>query len=417
MTNILIERRKKLFNQLSDNSLCLLHSNYDVFRSADENYPFTVNNNFYYLTNVLQADVKLIIAKVNNNYREILFIEPIDELLAKWVGKTLTKEEASNLSGVDKTNIYYNFEFTDMLTSFFQIGRYNSTLVETVYLDLEKRKLPLFTSFAFEQAKFIHKEYPNVLIKNVYNIIIEMRMVKTDAEISLIKESIDTTNKAILNVMRHAKKLQTESEAEAYYDFELTKVNKDCAFTSIIASGLNASVLHYVANNASIEKDSLMLMDVGAKTKLYNSDISRTFPTSGKFTDEQKAIYEIVLDCNKKCIEYAKPGMSWLELNTYAKKLLATGCLKLGLINSEEEISKYYFHSIGHSLGLDTHDPSIYQIGLLEDMVITIEPGLYIPEKHIGIRIEDDIQLKSTKNIVLSKQIIKEVADLEEFMK
>jgi Xaa-Pro aminopeptidase len=165
-----------------------------------------------------------------------------------------------------------------------------------------------------------------------------------------------------------------------------------------------------------IEKDSLLLMDVGCFTNNYSSDITRTIPVSGKFTTRQKEVYEVVLDCNKKCIEYAKAGMSWLELNNYAKKLLADGCKKLGLIKEDQELSKYYFHSIGHSLGLDVHDPNIASKGLLEGMVITIEPGLYIPEENIGIRIEDNIVITCDKAINLSKDIIKEVEDIEKYM-
>ena len=160
-----------------------------------------------------------------------------------------------------------------------------------------------------------------------------------------------------------------------------------------------------------------MLMDVGCYTNHYSSDISRTFPVSGKFTKRQKEVYEVVLDCNKRCIEHAKAGMSWKELNDFAKRILANGCKKLGLIKEDSELEKYYFHSIGHSLGLDVHDPSIDNLGILEGMVITIEPGLYIPEESIGIRIEDDIQITKDKAVVLSSSIIKEVADIEEMMK
>ena len=161
----------------------------------------------------------------------------------------------------------------------------------------------------------------------------------------------------------------------------------------------------------------MLLMDVGCYTNNYSSDITRTYPVSGKFTDRQKAVYEVVLDCNKKCIEYAKAGMSWLELNNYAKKILAEGCKKLGLIKEDAELSKYYFHSIGHSLGLDVHDPNIASLGLLEGMVITIEPGLYIPDENIGIRIEDNIIITKEKAINLSQDIIKEVSDIENYLK
>ena len=156
-------------------------------------------------------------------------------------------------------------------------------------------------------------------------------------------------------------------------------------------------------------------MDVGCYTKHYSSDITRTFPVSGKFTKRQKEVYEVVLDCNKKCIEYAKAGLTWKELNDFAKKILADGCKKLGLIKEDSELIKYYYHSIGHSLGLDVHDPSLMNLGLVEGMVITIEPGLYIAEENIGIRIEDNIQIGLEKSTNLSKDIIKEVKEIEKF--
>ncbi len=206
--------------------------------------------------------------------------------------------------------------------------------------------------------------------------------------------------------------------AEAYHSFVLHKNGKVESFGSIVAAGRNAATLHYEDNNMPIKKDSdMLLMDVGCFTNNYSSDITRTFPVSGKFTERQKAVYEVVLDCNKKCIDYAKAGITWLELNNYAKKLLAEGCKKLGLIKEDVELSKYYFHSIGHSLGLDVHDPNVASLGLLEGMVITIEPGLYIPDENIGIRIEDNIIITKEKAINLSCDIIKEVADIENYMK
>ena len=242
-------------------------------------------------------------------------------------------------------------------------------------------------------------------------------MCKNEFEVAMIKESIGTTKRAIENVMIHHHELSNESVANAYHDFTIIKEGKCLSFNDIIASGKNATVLHYDSNNSDITENSLLLMDVGCYTKHYSSDISRTFPVNGKFTERQKEVYQVVLDVNKKCIEYAKDGMSWKELNDYAKSLLAEGCKKLGLIKEDHELIKYYFHSIGHSLGLDVHDPNIASLGLKEGMVITIEPGLYIPEESIGIRIEDNILITKDKAINLSVDIIKEIDDIENFMK
>lgn len=417
MKELYIKRRKSVFHKLMDNSIAILHSGYKQFKSADSEYPFVVNHNFYYLTGIDQADVTLVIGKFNQEYHEYLFLDSIDEVMAKWVGRTLYKKEASEISGISTENMRFNENFYTFITNTLQPTRHFTNVAENVYLDLERREQTLYNTFALVFARKLKKEYPSVKIENLYAMLLRLRMVKEEYEVELIRESIETTKKAIYNVMYHAKEHHMESIAQAYHDFELIAADKINSFDPIIAAGHNATILHYVANNSKIEPDTLMLMDVGCYTKHYSSDISRTFPVSGKFTDRQKEVYEIVLDCNKKCIAYAKAGMSWKELNDFAKRILANGCKKLGLIKEDCELEKYYFHSIGHSLGLDVHDPSIDNSGLLEGMVITIEPGLYIPEESIGIRIEDDIQITKDKAIVLSKDIIKEIKDIENMMK
>lgn len=417
MTNYYIQNRKKLVEKIDDNSIVILHSGYDKFKSADAVYDFFVNNNFYYMTGIDQAEVILVLGKLNNQYLEWLFIEQVDEIKAKWLGATLTNEEASKISGIDVKNIFDINLFDSKVESLYQSNRYGLAEAEIINLDLEQRNIPLYNSFALEYARKIQSKFPSIIIKNCYNQIVALRMCKNEKEVELIKESIATTKNAIYNVMSHHQELKNESIANAYHDFQIIKEGKTISFNDIIAAGHNATVLHYDDNNSDIEPNSLLLMDLGCYTKHYSSDITRTFPVSGKFTDRQKEVYEVVLDVNKKCIDYATAGMSWKELNSYANKLLAAGCKRLGLIKEDNELVKYYFHSIGHSLGLDVHDPSHAFMGLKEGMVITIEPGLYIPEESIGIRIEDNILITKDKAILLSKDIIKEVEDIEKFLK
>lgn len=410
-------RRKELFNKMADESVAILHSGFSTFKSADASYPFFVNNNFYYLTGIDQVDVTLVIGKFANTYKEWLFIDEIDEVMAKWVGKTLNKEEASEISGVDVRNIMYNGFFNRFIGNILQPMRHFVDVAKNVYLDLERRGQALYNTFALELSHRLQKEYPSVKFENLYPLVVNQRMQKDESEVLLIKESIGTTKRAIYNVMEHSKEHNSECLAEAYHNFILTKEGKTSSFGNIIASGKNGTILHYEDNNSEIKPNSLLLMDVGCYTKHYSSDISRTFPVSGKFTKRQKEVYEVVLDCNKRCIEYAKAGISWKELNDYAKGILAKGCIKLGLIKEESEVTKYYYHSIGHSLGLDVHDPSIDNLGLLDGMIITIEPGLYIEEEEIGIRIEDNILITKDKAILLSSDIVKEVNDIEKLMK
>lgn len=410
-----IENRNKIFNVIEDNSIVILHSGYDQHKSADAVRKYEVNKNFYYLTGICQKDVKLVMVKMGNLKLSWLFIDKIDEVMAKWVGRTLTKEEATAISNVDA--VYYNEQFESVVSSLYQPTRHFAYSAERVYLDLEVSRIPLYNTFALDYAKVLKELYPSVDIKNIYHSVVEARMQKSEGEIEEIVKSIETTKNAIYNVMKHHNELDNESLATAYHDFTLIHEGKPNSFENIIASGKNATILHYDSNNSPIEKDSLLLMDVGCYTNWYSSDISRTFPVSGKFTPKQKEIYEIVLNTNKKCIEFAKAGITWKEINDYAKSLLAEGLKKIGLIKEDAELIKYYFHSIGHSLGLDVHDPSIYAKGLVEGMVITIEPGLYIEELGIGIRIEDNIVITKDKAIVLSKDIVKEIEDIENLMK
>ena len=409
--------RKRFFESLDDNSIAILHSGYEKFKSADSTFDFFINNNFYYLTGIDQSNVILVIGKFNGMYVEWLFIKPCDEYTRKWLGATLSFEEASNISGIEVKNIFDIEYFNSKVDALYQSNRYGLNEVSTVYLDLEQRNIPLYNTYALDYANKLRNRFPSVVVKNCYNSIVELRMCKNEAEIELMKQSIGTTKRAIENVMIHHNELSNESIANAYHDFTIIKEGKVLSFNDIIASGINGTVLHYDSNNSDIIPNSLLLMDVGSYTKHYSSDITRTFPVSGKFTERQKEVYEVVLDVNKKCIEYATAGMTWFELNQYANNLLAEGCIKLGLIKEKSELVKYYFHSIGHSVGLDVHDPSIASKGLVEGMVITIEPGLYIPEESIGIRIEDNIVITKGKAINLSCDIIKEVKDIEEYMK
>ena len=410
------KRRNNLFAKLQDNSVVILHSGYSVHKTADECHEFRVNNNFYYLANINQENSILAIGKSNGEYFEKLFIEEPTEYHEKWLGHQLRIDEASNLAQMDAKNIGFVSEFKSYLDGLLQTSRYTLLKIENVYLDLEKLDLPLFNTYALDLARKLKDEFPAVAIKDAYNLIVEQRMIKEDEEIKLMVESIKTTNNAILEAMKHHKEIKNESLAEAYYNFINTKEQKPLSFTSIVAGGVNATTLHYHANNSDLNGDELLLMDVGCYTDFYASDITRTFPLSGKFNDLQKQVYEIVLDCNKKCIEYATEGLSWMDLNNYANQILADGLIKLGLIKDHSELRRYYFHSIGHSVGLDVHDPANRALGLKAGMVITIEPGLYIKEWGIGIRIEDNILITKEKPIVLSKDIIKEVADIEAFL-
>ena len=284
-------------------------------------------------------------------------------------------------------------------------------------MSLERRDDPQYSSIALRFANEFKTKYPEVLIKDSYNIVIGLRMIKSEDEIALIKESITSTKEGIEVLMTKAKAGLYEYQLEAYFDFHL-KYNgqKTTSFETIAASGKNATILHYVSNDSLLKDGELILFDLGCSTDFYISDISRTFPINGKFTQRQKDVYEEVLAVNKKCIEILKPGLTWQELNEYARELLTEGLKRLGLLKDKSELSRYYWHSIGHFIGMDAHDPGQYNKEFEKGMVITIEPGIYIEDEGIGIRIEDNLLITEDGAQNLSAEIIKEFSEIEEFM-
>ena len=414
--NFFINNRIRLGKLMKDNSLAVFFSGRKIQKSADQDFPFEVDKNFYYLTGLNQANIVLTLFKKQNDLKATLYIEENDPILVKWVGMKYTKEEAALISGVNQV-VYANL-FDNHLFAYFNNSRYQSDCVRHVYLNLERSSLPGYTNQALEFANLtMTAKYPEVTVINAYEMMVGLRMIKSEEEIALVKSSLKTTKKGIESLMSHAQAGLYEYQLEAYFDWQVKcDGNRDLAFKTIAASGKNATLLHYEDNNSLLKNDNLVLFDLGARTEFYVSDITRVFPVSGKFTARQKAVYDAVLDVNKRCIAYLKPGLSWAEFNKFAKDLLTQHAYELGLIKEDQEISKYYYHSIGHSLGLDTHDPTLYDWGIKEGMIITVEPGLYIEEEGIGVRIEDNVLITDEGCENLSSEIIKETADIESFM-
>ena len=391
--------------------MVVLSSGYEINRSADENYEFQVNNNFYYLTGIKQPNVHLIMLKENDRHVEILYIDEYDELYEKWMGHRLTYQEASDISGIYRSNISYINSYEDDLLDF--IDEY-----KVVCLDLETNKNTNHNSFGLALKDQLVVENKDVEITDIYESIIVLRTSKHQEEVNEIKKAIETTRKGIECLMENVEEDMYEYQLEAFYDFMIkSDGNKPTAFKTIAAGGVNATTLHYTANNTKLKDGELVLFDLGCKSNGYCSDITRTFPVNGKFTPLQKKIYNIVLKANKTICKVAKAGMTLRQLQEICIDVLAEGCLKTKLIKEKSEISKYYFHGVSHTLGLDTHDPCLRNKPLPVNAVITNEPGLYFAEYNIGVRIEDDLLLKEDKAINLSKNIIKSVSAIEKFMK
>lgn len=408
--------RSNYFKKIEDYSLTIMFSGRNIQKTGDQDFDFEVDKNFYYLTGINQNDVILVMLKNEQTEKSVLFIEKNDPVYMKWYGKKLTKDEAKEISGID--NIYYLEQFSQFVFSSINSTRQGNNLYDKIYLNLERRNSRGYTTPALEYAKEIKDKYPEIQIFNNYNTIVNLRMYKSNEEVDLIKASIETTRFGIEELMKNSKSGIYEYQLESYYDMYI-KMNgqKDVSFKTIAAGGVNATVLHYSTNNTILHDDELVLFDLGCRTDYYISDITRTFPVNGRFNKRQKEVYEKVLNVNKKCIEFLKDGITWKEYNDYARDLIAKACIDLGLIKDESEVGKYYWHSIGHSIGLDTHDPSLNYLPIKEGMTLTVEPGIYIEEEKIGIRIEDDVLITKDGCINLSKDIIKEVKDIEEFMK
>lgn len=412
---LFIENRKKYLKKCVDKSLSVFFSGHIIQKSADQDYDFEVEKNFYYLTGINQDNVTLAILKNGDYVQETLFIEKNDPILVKWVGKKLEIEEAIAISGIK--NVYYLESFEGFIHGTFNNTRYTAYDLKYLSLNLERRYQDSYTNPALEYAKIFKNKYPNINILNAYDLVIGLRMVKSDEEISLIQESINTTKSALEAILKNSRPGIYEYQLETYFDNYIKyHGQKDLAFKTIAAGGKNATILHYSRNNTLLNNDEMILFDLGCRTNFYVSDITRTYPINGKFTKRQKEVYQAVLDVNKKCIEYLKPGVTWEEYNNYSKELLAQACIDLGLIKEPKELIKYYFHSIGHFIGLDTHDPGLHSYPLQAGMVVTVEPGLYIEEEGIGVRIEDDVLITENGSINLSKDIIKEIDEIEKFM-
>lgn len=405
-----ISTRKKIMNSIEDNSLFILFSGTSPHKSADADYDFIVNKNFFYTAGIEREKFILLIEKRNKEIKEILFIDKVSLLEEKWTGFRMKEDEAKSISGIE------NIKPVDGFYDYLNTILFNDSFAN-IYLDLERRGWDSDDTKAFKLAKDISVRYPHIKINNSYNIIVKSRMVKAEYEIEMIKKAIEITNQGIKKMLENSKPGMMEYQLEAYFDFELKTLGaKRHAFNTIAASGKNAIVLHYVENNCKMSDGELILFDLGAEYNNYCADISRTFPVNGRFTERQKEIYNIVLKSQLETIKAVKPGLPFKELNNVTKKVLIEECKRIGLINADEEITKYYYHGVSHYLGLDTHDVGDREAILEPGMILTIEPGLYIEEEGLGIRIEDNVVVTEDGCENLSKDIIKTVEEIEAFM-
>lgn len=411
-------RRAKLFDQLPENSLTLVFAGASKIRSEDEFYPFYANRNFFYLTGIEQENSVLMLVKCPGEHKEYLFLDEHNELKERWTGKRLSFEKASEISQIE--NVYSNNNFEAMLQM--GLAKENNVYgnITHLYLDLsEELKIKPNLSTQLYKAE-LEEKYPHITISNVYPLIVELRLVKSDFEVSEIIEAINCTSLGINDLLNNMHIGISEHELSDRFEY-FGKVHgrHSLAFETIVGSGANSTVLHHpiVQQDKLIEFDDVVLFDLGFKHHGYNADISRTFPVSGKFSPKQREIYEAVLSCNKAVISFAKPGLTLKELQEFTVDYLRGECIKRKLISKDDDILKYYIHNVSHFLGLDTHDVGDRNRKLVPGNVITVEPGLYFVEDAIGVRIEDDVLITDNGATCLSKGIKKELDDIERMLK
>lgn len=405
-------RRQEVLEKMEANSILILYSGIEVHVSADEYAPFEANRNFFYLTGLRRDKMALVLDKAAEKPAVKLFIEEADPTMERWYGRKVTVEEAKEITGIE------DVAFIDDLESRIDFIMTRED-VDAIYFDTYRHQLEDMEDYNLVKANEFARKYPGVRIKNCYPIIAEMRMQKDTDEVNLIRDAIKLTDEGLQCVMRNLKPEMKEYQAQADFEYSIKRNGADnVSFPTIAGSGINGTMLHYETNQDTCKDGTLLLLDLGAKYKGYCADITRTYPVNGTFTERQREVYNIVLAANRKIAEVAKPGMTTVELNNVCKKVLAEGCIRLGLIEKEEEIGKYYMHGVSHHLGIDVHDVTVDSNRRLRPgAVISDEPGLYIDEWEIGIRIEDDLLITEDGCECLSEGIIRTAEEIEAFMK
>ncbi len=406
-------RREKLAAKLPENAILFILSGKNVYSVGDEMFPFAIDRNFFYLTGIDRSDMMYILVKKDGEAKDMLVIERFDEMMAKWVGGKMLPKEATEISGIE--NIVMDDEKWNAIHRMmeYQFDREENV---KIYADLTKQEVDQVTP-AYAFINELTAKYPHVTVNNAASMLTELRIIKEEAEVENIRKAIHVTNEAIKNMMDHSRGGIGENELEAHFDFVL-KCNK-CkhAFPTIVGSGKNGTVLHYGSNNQIAEDNTLALCDLGAAYGNYSADITRTFPVNGKFTERQKQIYNIVLEANEMIIASVKPGLTLRGLNQMVVEFYEKKLAEIGLLENGKTVTDYYWHGVSHMLGLETHDVQLSNYKLEPGNVFTVEPGLYLEEEGIGVRIEDDVLVTEDGCINLSAEIIKTVEDIEKYIK
>jgi len=419
---LFIKNRAKFMAQMKPKSLAVFNSN-DVFTTgADSTLPFEQNRDLFYLSGADQEESILVLFPdaIDPNHREVLFLTETNKHIEIWYGAKYSKKEATEVSGI-KT-IYWLSEFKKV---FYDL----MTEAETVYFNTNEHYRQS-VEIETREDRFIKQckaDFPAHKWEKSNQILQQLRGVKESEEIELIQTGCNITNKGFRRILPFVKPgiMEYEIEAEFMHEF-LRNRSKGFAYTPIIASGYSACVLHYIENNKECKDGDMLLLDVGAEYANYSSDMTRTIPVNGRFSDRQKAVYSAVLRVKNEATKMLAPGVLWAEYQKEVGKIMSSELLGLGLIDKADvqnedpnwpAYKKYFMHGTSHHMGLDTHDYGALKTPMKAGMVFTVEPGIYIPEEKMGIRIEDDVVVnQSGAPFNLMRDIPIEIDEIETLM-
>ena len=404
------ENRRRLAAHMTGNDAMLFFSGEPVRKTADEDFPFFTNRNFLYLTGIKQEQSTLLLQKRGDLISECLFVAKPDLEREVWTGRRFTDEEIIQISGVEGIEDLNNLSWRlDELLS--------SQPVMTLWLCFDGRASERSFDLEREFAKQIKSRHPHIEIRNSYPLLAALRKIKATEEIHAIRKAMQITEAGIRRLMRAAKPGVMEYELEAEFNSELAAHGqRRTAFPSIVAGGERIFYLHYSNPMSVLADGELILSDVGAAYDEYGTDISRVFPANGHFSERQAQIYRIAYEANRAVMEQVRPGVFFPQLNRTCREVSFEGLKALGLLDDFADIRRYVWHGAVHHIGLDTHDVGGYEEPMAENMVFTVDAGVYVREWGIGLRIEDNVLVTADGCENLSAAIPATIEEIESLM-
>lgn len=420
---LFISNRKNLLKELMKNSVVVVNANDIMPTNADGTMRFRQNSDLFYLSGVDQEETILVLCPdfPEEKYQEVLFLRETSEQIAQWEGHKLTKEEAREVTGIQ--TILWLSEFPKLFNTMMVMGN-----AEHVYLNTNDhyRADPSIDSRDSRFIKWCKEKFPLHKYERLAPIMHRLRSVKSKEEIGLIQQACNITGKAFRRVLQFVKPGVKEYEIEAEYSHEfLRNGSRGFAYEPIIASGADSCVLHYIANDKVCQDGGVLLLDVGAEYANYNADLTRTIPVNGKFTKRQREVYDAVLRIHKAAVKMLKPGVVYFDYHKEVQKITEQELIRLKLIDKQDIkkqdsekplVMKYYMHGTSHMLGLDVHDVGNMYQKMVPGMIWTVEPGIYIREEGLGVRIENNVVITKTGITDLMKNIPIEAEEIEEIM-